>query len=332
MAEVTSTTKAKTAAVIYNPVKIKLKNLRVTVKAAEAAAGWNKSLWFETSVLDPGGEIAKRAIAEGADVVMAAGGDGTVRAVAESLRGTGVPLALLPSGTGNVLARNLGLTLNNLTQSVEVAFTGMSRAIDLGVVEAERMDGSRSTHTFLAMAGIGLDAQMAANTNATLKARAGWLAYVDSIARALRDSNSVKVRYSVDGRPVQSATVNTVIVGNCGLLPGNVLLLPEAEIDDGVFDIVAFRPNGFFGWVQISVKLFWENGVLRRSTVGRRLISLSREVRALRYFRGSELTLRLERPEDFELDGDPFGEAIALKAWVDHLSLQVMVPQEPPLD
>jgi diacylglycerol kinase (ATP) len=331
MAEVTSTTKAMTAAVIYNPVKVKVKALRSTVKAAEAAAGWNKSLWFETSVLDPGGEIAKRAIAEGADVVMAAGGDGTVRAVAESLRGTGVPLALLPSGTGNVLARNLGLALNNLAQSVETAFTGTIRAIDLGVVEAERADGTRSTHTFLAMAGIGLDAQMAANTNATLKARAGWLAYVDSIARALRDHNSVKVRYSVDGRPVQSATVNTVIVGNCGLLPGNVLLLPEAEIDDGVFDIVAFRPNGFFGWVQISVKLFWENGVLRRSTVGRRLISLSREVRALRYFRGSELTLRLERPEDFELDGDPFGEAIALKTWVDHLSLRVMIPQEPPV-
>jgi diacylglycerol kinase (ATP) len=77
------------------------------------------------------------------------------------------------------------------------------------------------------------------------------------------------------------------------------------------------------------VKLFWENGVLRRSTVGRRLMSLSREVRALSYLRGKEFTLRLERPEDFELDGDPFGEAIALKAWVDHHGLLVMVPQEP---
>jgi len=327
MAAVTAK-KTKTAAVIYNPIKVRVKTLKSTVKAAESAAGWNKTLWFETSVLDPGGEIARQALAEGVDVVMAAGGDGTVRAVAESLRGTGVPLALLPSGTGNVLARNLALTLNNLSHSVDTAFTGTVRAIDLGVVEAERADGSRSTHTFLAMAGIGLDAQMAANTNAVLKARAGWLAYIDPIAKALRDHNSVKVRYSVDGSSPRAATVNTIIVGNCGLLPGNVLLLPEAEIDDGIFDIVAFRPKGFFGWVQISVKLFWENGVLRRSTVGRRLISLSREIRALRYLRGTELTLRLERPEDFELDGDPYGEAIALKAWVDHLALNVMVPQE----
>jgi diacylglycerol kinase family enzyme len=332
MATATSPTKPKTAAIIYNPTKVKVRTLKSAVKLAEAEAGWNKSLWFETSILDPGSDVARRAIAEGADVVMAAGGDGTVRAVAESLRGTGIPLALLPAGTGNVLARNLGLSLNHLQHSIETAFAGAVRPIDLGMVEAERADGSRTTHAFLAMAGIGLDAQMAANTNALLKARAGWIAYVDPIARAVRDSNSVKVRYSVDGSPVQSATVNTVIVGNCGLLPGNVVLLPDAVIDDGIFDIVAFRPKGFVGWVQISVKLFWENGVLRRSTVGRRLISMSRQIRALRYMRGKELTMRLEHPEDFELDGDPYGEAIALKAWVDHLALNVMVPHEAALD
>ena len=169
---------------------------------------------------------------------------------------------------------------------------------------------------------------MAANTNATLKATVGWIAYIDSIARAVRDNHRVRVRYSLDGGAQASATVNTVIVGNCGQLPGGIQLLPEAVIDDGVFDIVAFRPGGFVGWVQISVKLFWENGVLRRSTVGRRIISMSREVRALRYLRGRELTIRLEHPEESELDGDPFGEAIALKAHVDHLGLNVMVPSD----
>jgi diacylglycerol kinase (ATP) len=324
----TAPPKAKTAAVIYNPIKVNIKNLKAMVKAAEAAAGWNKSLWFETSVLDPGGEVTNKALARGADVVLAAGGDGTIRAVAESLRGTSVPLALLPAGTGNLLARNMALALDNLAHSIETAFTGTARAIDVGVVQAERANGSRTTHVFLVMAGVGLDAQMAANTNAMLKARVGWIAYIDAIARAVRDNNRVKVRYSVDGGPQGSATVNTVIVGNCGLLPGGIQLLPEAVIDDGVFDIVAFRPGGFVGWVQIYVKLVWENGILRRSTVGRRIISMSREVRALRYLRGSELTLRLEHPEEFELDGDPFGEAIALKATVDHLALYVMVPSE----
>jgi diacylglycerol kinase (ATP) len=321
-----ASSKTRTAAVIYNPTKVNLKTLKATVKTAESEAGWSKTLWFETSVLDPGGEVAKQAIAKGADVVLAAGGDGTIRAVAESLRGTDIPLALLPSGTGNLLARNLSLALDSLATSVDTAFTGTAKPIDVGVVEAERADGARTTHAFLVMAGLGLDAQMAANTNAALKARVGWVAYVDSIARGVRSNNKVKVRYSVDGGPQASATVNTIIVGNCGQLTGGIQLLPEAVIDDGVFDIVALRPGGFLGWVQISVKLFWENGVLRRSTVGRRIISMSREVRALRYLRGSELTLRLEHPEEFELDGDPFGEAIALKAHVEHLALKVMVP------
>ena len=323
---VTASTKAKTAAVIYNPIKVNLKNLKATVKLAESQAGWSKSMWFGTSVLDPGGEATNQALAEGADVVLAAGGDGTIRAVAQSLRGTGVPLAILPSGTGNLLARNMSLRLDNLAVSVDTAFSGQARAIDVGVVEAERADGSRSSHVFLVMAGLGLDAQMAANTNAMLKARVGWIAYIHAIARAARDNNHVKVRYSVDGGPQASATVNTVIVGNCGQLPGGIQLLPEAVIDDGIFDIVAFRPSGFVGWVQIYVKLVWENRVLRRSTVGRRIISMSREVRALRYLRGSNLTLRLEHPEEFELDGDSFGEAIALKAHVDPLALHVMVP------
>jgi diacylglycerol kinase (ATP) len=323
-----ATPKTKTAAVIYNPIKVNLKLLKSTVKSVESEAGWSKTLWFETSVLDPGGEVAKQALAKGADVVLAAGGDGTIRAVAESLRGTDVPVALLPSGTGNLLARNMALALDNLAVSVETAFTGRPRAIDLGVVEAERPDGSRTHHVFLVMAGLGLDAQMAANTNAELKKRVGWVAYINAIARAVRDNNRVKVRYSVDEGAQSSATVNTVIVGNCGLLPGGIQLLPDAVIDDGVFDVVAFRPGGFVGWVQISVKLFWENGVLRRSTVGRRIISMSREVRALRYLRASQLTIRLERPEEFELDGDPFGEAIALKAHVDHLGLKVMVPSD----
>ncbi|HEY4266841.1 MAG TPA: diacylglycerol kinase family protein [Galbitalea sp.] len=319
-------TAVKTAAVVYNPVKVNLKTLKAAVKAVESRAGWNKTLWYETSIEDPGGGVTATAIEDGADVVVAAGGDGTVRAVAEALRGTGVALGLVPSGTGNLLARNLSMALDNVQHAVETVFEGEDRAVDIGVVEAERADGSRSTHAFLVMAGLGLDAQMIANTNPALKARVGWLAYAGAIIRALRHHDSVRIRYSVDGGAVRSASVNTVLVGNCGVLPANLVLLPEAIIDDGIFDIVAFRPNGFFGWIQIWNKIVWENGVLRRSSVGRRIIKLSPDVRALAYLKGSEFTLRLEHPEEFELDGDPFGEAIALKTSVDHLALIVRVP------
>lgn len=316
----------RTAAVIYNPVKVDLEALRAAVNAAESTAGWQESVWFATSEEDPGGGMAREALAAGADVVLAAGGDGTVRAVAEALRGSGIPVALLPSGTGNLLARNLGLTLDNLKESVSTAFSGDDRKIDLGVVMAEREDGTRDSFVFVVMAGLGLDAQMIANTNPDLKKRLGWLAYVDAIVRSLRDKNQLNIRFSIDGSPARTARVHTIMVGNCGSLPGNILLLPDAAVDDGVFDIVALRPEGFFGWVQVWVKIVWENGVLRRSQVGRKIMGLTKEVRTLRYLKGSNLVLRLDRAEEFELDGDSFGKVIAVKATVDHLGLTVKVP------
>jgi len=324
----TVSTATKTAAVVFNPIKVDEAKLRAAVQAAESDAGWAPSLFFETSEEDPGSGQTKEALRQGADVVMAAGGDGTVRFVAEALRGSGVPIGLLPSGTGNLLARNLHLTLDNLEESVANAFVGQDRHIDLGVVEARRADGSKDSHVFLVMAGIGLDADMLANTNPKLKAKVGWLAYVDAIFRSLRDSNKLRIRYQLDGQPARTMNAHTVLIGNCGSLPANILLLPEAAVDDGIFDIVALRPDGFIGWFQIWVKIVWENGVLRRSQVGRKLMSLTKEVRTLRYLKGKELVLRLEKPQEFELDGDPFGEAIAIKATVDPGGLAVRIPQD----
>jgi diacylglycerol kinase (ATP) len=316
------------AAVVYNPTKVDIRELRNAVARAESEAGWAKSVWLATTQDDPGVGQARKAAKQGVDVVIAAGGDGTVRAAAEGLQESGIPLALLPAGTGNLLARNMELALADMPGSVRTAFTGHDRRIDLGIVEIERADGTRETKAFVVMAGIGLDAKMAANTDPELKKRVGWLAYIDPIVRAMRDKERVRVRFSVDDGPERSMSVHTVMVGNCGTLPGNVLLLPEAAIDDGVFDIVALRPRGFFGWVQIWTKIFWENGVLRRNSVGRRLAGMSRDVRALRYIKASKITARLDRPEDFELDGDDFGDAIAFQARVEPGGLVVRIPAD----
>jgi diacylglycerol kinase family enzyme len=216
--------------------------------------------------------------------------------------------------------------VTQLAASVHTAFTGVDRAIDMGVIELERADRSRETHAFVALAGLGLDAKMIANTRPELKRRVGWLAYVDAIARSMRDSEKIRMRYRLDSEPERTMNVHTVLVGNVGLLPGNVLLLPEAEPDDGLFDIVTLRPEGLGGWAQIWVRIVWENGVLRRSSVGRRLAGLNRDVRTLRYLKGRRIRVRLDRPEDFELDGDDFGLVIAFEAHVDPAALIVRVP------
>jgi diacylglycerol kinase (ATP) len=316
------------AAVVYNPTKVDLDKLREAVEASESESGWAPTLWLETTPDDPGMGQARVAVDRGVDLVLSAGGDGTLRAVAESVRGQDVSIGVIPLGTGNLLARNLNLDVNasKLEDAVRTAFTGEDRHIDIGVIEIERPGGGRAEHAFLVMAGLGLDAKMIANTRPALKAKVGWLAYVDAIARSLVDRDVLRIRYRLDGQEERATRVHTIMVGNCGTMPGNVVLLPDAQIDDGVFDIVTLRPEGFGGWAVIWFKIFWENGVLRRSQVGRKIMSMQREVRTLRYLRGATISVRLDRAEEFELDGDEFGQVVGFSARVDPGAVRVRVP------
>lgn len=314
-------------AVIVNPTKVDMAALRSAVATAELDAGWGPSLWLETSVDDPGQGRAREAIAARVTAVLTAGGDGTVRAVAEGMLDSGIPMVLLPSGTGNLLARNLGLPMGRLAESVSTAVTGIDHAIDAGVAQITRADGTVETHAFVVMVGVGLDARMIAATNDDLKKRVGWLAYVEASARIVRDVDAVRVRYSLDGSPERSTTVHTLLIGNCGTLPGGVLLLPEAQIDDGLLDVVAMRPRNLWGWMRVGYAVVWENGVLQRTKMGRRLIAADKSVRALRYFQGRRMTLDFDRPEEFEIDGESMGEVTALDVRVAAASLVVRVPR-----
>ena len=312
---------------VYNPIKVDILALKTAVAAAADDAGWLPPLWFETTLQDAGQLVTATAIARRADLVLAAGGDGTVRAVAEGLRDTGVAMALLPSGTGNLLARNLDIGFGTLDEAIHTALHGVDRTIDLGLASIVRADGVREEHVFLVMAGLGLDAKMIANTNSKLKKAVGWLAYVDAGIRSLPEIKPVRLRLSVDGEPERTVNVHTIIIGNCGKLPGGILLIPDAKPDDGVLDFVALRPRGPFGWINVWNKVAWENGVLRKSALGRKIIDLSADVRDVTYLTGTDLRMVVEgAPEEFQLDGDEFGEARSVHAWVDPGALTVKVP------
>ena len=259
-------------------------------------------------------------------MIIVAGGDGTVRAVAEAVSAEPVSLALLPSGTGNLLARNLKLTLDDPEHSIHSAFTGDDRQIDLGMIEIRREDDRVDRHAYVVMAGLGLDAKMLAHTDDELKAKVGWLAYVKAIVTALRDKNQLRVRYRLDAQRVRSLRAHTIIIGNCGSLQANVLLLPDASVDDGLLDIVLLRPEGLLSWAQIVTKIIWENGVLSRTRLGRKF--RTDEVDALNYIKGARFTLTVSRPELIELDGDEFGRAVAIRTWVEPRKLTVRVPAE----
>jgi diacylglycerol kinase family enzyme len=317
---------AQQAAVIYNPIKVDIDAIREAVAREEKAAGWPETLFFETSADDPGQGPTREALEAGATMVIAAGGDGTVRAVAEALRGSDASLALLPSGTGNLLARNLKLTLNDMDHSIASAFDGRDREIDMARIKIRREDQSVDEHSYLVMAGMGIDAKMIANTDDELKAKAGWLAYVKAIALVFKDKDSLRFRYRIDEHRDHTVRAHSIMIGNCGSLPANILLMPDAAVDDGVFDVLVLKPKSVFGWIQIFAKVFWENGVLSRTKAGRNLPT--REVDALKYTTGTTLSLRLSKPEEIELDGDGFGTAIAFKTWLEPGSLTVRVPVE----
>lgn len=320
------TTPTRRAAVVCNPTKVDIRRLKRIVARAEESAGWGKTHWFETSEQDPGQGATRRALAAKADVVMAAGGDGTVRAVAEALRGSGIPITVLPLGTGNLLARNLGLQLGSLEHSVADAFFGADRPIDLGLAEITRAGGEVEENVFLVMAGLGLDARMIALTDSTLKKAVGWLAYVDAGMRALPNLKPVKLRYSTDEGPERQLSVHTILIGNCGALPGGILLMPDAKPDDGILDIAALRPQGRLGWLRVWNKITWENGVLRKTKTGRRIIDLSKDVKDVSYFQCRSLRITVDEPQAFQLDGDEFGEAVSVLSRVDHHALTVKVP------
>lgn len=313
------------AALIYHPAKVDGVKLKADVDRIAALAGWGRTLWFETTAEEAGQDLTRQAIAMGAEMVLAAGGDGTVRAVVEGLRGSNVPMGLIPSGTGNLLARNLNIGLSGQDAAITAAFEGTNRPIDRGIASIVREDGSTQEHAFVVMAGLGLDAKMIAMTNSKLKKAVGWLAYVDAGVRALPELKPLKIRYSIDNDPWRSTSVHTVMVGNCGSLPGGVLLIPEARVDDGVLDIMALRPEGAFGWLKIWRKITWENGVLRKSATGRKIIDLTNDVRSVTYRRGADLRLTVEVPEHFQLDGDEFGKVIAVHCWVEPAALNVRV-------
>lgn len=321
-----SNTADRHAAVVFNPTKVDVDELKLAIDAEAAAQDWGRTLWYETTADDPGSGQTKEALEAGASVVIAAGGDGTVRAVAEQLDGSDVPMAIVPAGTGNLLARNLGLPIDDVALSIDTVFGGENRAIDLGRIEIRRADSALARHAFVVMAGLGLDAKMLEETDDGLKEKIGWLAYAKAMATALRKTDQLRLQFALDGAQPSTVRAHTLIVGNCGTLTGNIQLMPDAVVDDGILDVVVMRPNSAFGWVQIIVKVVWENGVLRRIRGGHLLAT--KDVHALRYVKGRELTVRLTKPQAVELDGDHFGEANEIKVAVAAGGLVVRVPRQ----
>lgn len=320
-------TARKRAALVYNPIKVTAGTLRDTVVRLSERAGWAEPVFFETTVDDLGDDVTRQALGEGVDAVLVAGGDGTVRAVSEAMTGTGVPLTIVPSGTGNLLARNLRLPLANPEAMVAATFDGDRHPIDVGAVRLSRPDGTTSEHAFVVMGGMGMDAAMIANTSGRLKKAIGWVAYVDGAMRSLPAAKPFRVMYQITGRRMHSARVQSVLFANCGSLPAGLELIPEASVVDGEIDVAVIQPKSPLGWVLVWRRLAWDNSVLRRFRAGRRVLALRTEDNSVFYGRGTGIDVAASSPRHVQLDGDEFGEAVHVACRVEAGGLIVAVPK-----
>lgn len=313
------------AAMIYNPVKVDAGRLRAQVVHASRQAGWADPLFFETAIDDLGQGGVRRALDAGAAAVLVAGGDGTVRAVSEAIAGTGVRLTIVPSGTGNLLARNLSLPLDDPERVIAAAFTGRTQPIDIGIARITRPSGAVEDAAFIVMAGMGLDAAMIANTRPTLKKAVGWVAYVDGAARSLPRARPFRLVYQIDGGRLHSVRTFSILFANCGALPAGIALIPDASIVDGALDVVLIQPRGWWGWLAVWRKVWWDNSVLRRFRAGRLVLERRRD-QSVRYLQAHGADSGANPPQSVQLDGDAFGEAIRLECRVQEGGLLIALP------
>ncbi|WP_277051520.1 diacylglycerol/lipid kinase family protein [Ruania albidiflava] len=317
------------AAVVYHPMKLASPRWRRMLRREEQRTGRPESLWVPTRADDDADTLHHRLREAGAvdsDVLIAAGGDGTVRLVAEAAMRTGQSLGIWPVGSTNLFARNLELPTLDPAASLRAGLGGTERMVDTMAVTAVLADGSRIHHTGLVLAGFGVDAQMVVHTSDEAKRQFGWLAYLHGVRKGISRPDRFDVTYSVDGSTPQDARLFTLAVGNGGLLPAGLVLLPDAQVDDGLLDVLLLRPDGARGWRDVGSWFLQENGLVRRVMRRRGKRRPLRTGPSVQLVEAREVRLQLRRPEDFQLDGEYLGRAVAVRAQVSHGSLRVRVP------
>jgi diacylglycerol kinase (ATP) len=265
-----------------------------------AEAGYPDPLWYEVSKSRKASKKARKALKKGARLVFVWGGDGMVQRCVDALAGSTVDIAIIPAGTANLLATNLGIP-RDVAEAVRIGLRGRRRLLDLGSVNGEH---------FAVMAGIGFDGAMIRDAGRGLKDRLGRLAYVWTGLRHIGDATR-KATIRLDGDKWFKGDAGCVLLGNVGTVTGGVQVFDEARPDDGWLDVGVATAGNMVEWAR---------------TFGRIVANRAEQSPFVQIDRARKVDVRLDKPAAYELDGGDRPPASRLKIRLVPEAITVCVP------
>jgi len=264
--------------------------------------GHARLLWYEVPKSRKARKAVRRAVREGAKLIFVWGGDGMVQRCIDALAGRKhVELAIIPAGTANLLATNLGIP-RDIAGAVEIGLHGRRRRLDVGVMNGER---------FAVMAGTGFDAIMIRDADAAGKKRLGRVAYLRAGVKALK-ARPARMIVRVDGARWFEGTATSALIGNVGKVVGGLPVFPDASARDGLLEIGIVTARSAWQWLRVFSKV--ARGRADRSP----FVELTR---------GRKIVVELGRKLPYEIDGGVRPAAKRLKVRVKPGAITVRVPQ-----
>lgn len=265
-----------------------------------AREGYDDPLWYEVKTSSKAPKYARRALSQAAEVIFIWGGDGTVQRCVDALADTDAVLAILPAGTANLLASNLGIPID-LPEAVRVGLHGSRRSIDTGSFNGEH---------FAVMAGTGFDAFVIKEASHKLKDKIGRLAYFYSGTKNL-SARLVKAEVEVDGKPFFKGKVSCVLLGNVSKGMGGIEVFKEAQPDDGILELAVVTAKNPLDWAR---------------TLGRVTQGKAEKSPFVEMTRGKEFHFKFKKRFPYEIDGSARPAVKKMKVKVHPSSITICVP------
>jgi diacylglycerol kinase (ATP) len=267
-----------------------------------AEEGVSDPLWYEVAKSKEAPKKVRKALDEGADLLFIWGGDGMVQRCIDALGDEKPTIAIMPAGTANLLAKNLGIP-KDIPAAVRIGLHGARRTLDTGVINGER---------FAVMAGVGIDALMIRDADSGLKDRVGRLGYIFTGAKHLRDQQT-RIKVKIDDTTWFKGKASCVLFGNVGKVLGGMTVFPEAQPDDGSLEIGVVTAKGLMEWGR---------------ALGRTMIGDPDGSPFVRTASGKSFDIRLDRKVAYELDGGDRPPTKRIRVSIEPASVSFCVPED----